>query len=327
MKINYSVVIRTIGNAGEKYKCLLKSIENLYPRPNEIIVVLPKGYDIPNERIGSGLKETFIFSKKGMVEQRLTGIEASSSEYLLVCDDDVSFDSDFVQKLYKPLKQGIARISAGPLLSFLPEKGIKSLYNSISFGAIQTVFNKDKYCHILKSSGWSYNRNINIDEECYYVSESLPWTCFFAEKKALEEINLREEIWLDKNGYASMDDQTMFYKAYLKNIKTVVVSNAIYQHLDAKTSTKNKSDNIILSTSFNRVVFWHRFILTRKKNVFYRLICLISFLYYVLMKQIYLSIKSFKNEQNKHQNEVYRRGLKEGIKYLKSEEYKKLEEI
>lgn len=327
MKINYSVVIRTIGNAGEKYKSLLKSIENLYPRPNEIIVVLPKGYDIPKERIGNGLKETFIFSKKGMVEQRLTGIEASTSEYLLVCDDDVSFDSDFVQKLYKPLKKGIARISAGPLLSFLPQKGIRSLYNSISTGAIQTIFNKDKYCHILKSSGWSYNRNINVNEECYYISESLPWTCFFAEKKALEEIDLREEIWLDKNGYASMDDQTMFYKAYLKGINTVVVSNAIYEHLDAKTSTKDKSDSVIFSTSFNRIVFWHRFILTRKNNIFYRLSCIISFIYYMLFTQIYLFIKAFNNKQKKYKNKIYRQGLLEGIKYLKSEEYKGLKKI
>ena len=99
MQINYSVVIRTIGKAGDKYKALLNSIEKLNPSPIEIIVVIPEGYSLPKERIGNGLKEKFIFSKKGMVEQRLRGIGEAKGEYLLICDDDISFDSDFVCKL------------------------------------------------------------------------------------------------------------------------------------------------------------------------------------------------------------------------------------
>ena len=168
MDINYSVVIRTIGKAGDKYKSLLKSVENLIPRPVEVIVVIPKGYSIPNERIGNGLKEKFIFSDKGMVEQRIRGIEESIGKYLLVCDDDISFDSDFVCRLYEPIEIGICRISSGPLLSFFPSKGLKSLYNTISSGAVETLFNKDKYVHILKSSGWSYNRNIDQEQKIFY---------------------------------------------------------------------------------------------------------------------------------------------------------------
>ena len=37
MQINYSVVIRTIGKAGDKYKALLNSIEKLNPSPIEDI--------------------------------------------------------------------------------------------------------------------------------------------------------------------------------------------------------------------------------------------------------------------------------------------------
>ena len=117
MEINYSVVIRTIGKAGEKYQKLLTSIERLEPKPIEVIVVLPEGYALPKERIGSGLEETFIYCKKGMVEQRLVGIENAKGEYLFVCDDDVMFDKDFIQMLYKPLNKGIAKISAAPYTS------------------------------------------------------------------------------------------------------------------------------------------------------------------------------------------------------------------
>ena len=328
MQINYSVVIRTIGKAGDKYKALLNSIENLNPRPMEIIVVIPEGYSLPKERIGNGLKEKFIFSKKGMVEQRLRGIEEAKGEYLLICDDDISFDSDFVCRLYEPIQKNICKMSAGPLLSFFPPKGIRGLYNNISSGAVETIFNKDKYVHILKSSGWSYNRNINLDKKVYYYTESLPWTCFFAEKKALEDINLREEVvWLDKHGYASLDDQTMFYKAHLKGIETVVVSDAIYEHLDARTSTKGVRDNVAYSKGFNRIVFWHRFIFMQQKNIVSRSISSIGFHYYMLCTKIYSFLKGIKSEQQRAQNKIFNSGIKDGRRYIKDLEYKSLEKI
>ena len=122
MQINYSVVIRTIGKAGDKYKALLNSIEKLNPSPIEIIVVIPEGYSLPKERIGNGLKEKFIFSKRGMVEQRLRGIEEAKGEYLLICDDDISFDSDFVCKLYEPIQKIYAKCQQDHYyLSFHPK--------------------------------------------------------------------------------------------------------------------------------------------------------------------------------------------------------------
>ena len=45
--IDYAIVIRTIGKAGEKYLKLLESIKKLVPQPQEIIVVLPEGYGKP----------------------------------------------------------------------------------------------------------------------------------------------------------------------------------------------------------------------------------------------------------------------------------------
>lgn len=329
MQINYSIVIRTIGKAGKKYKKLLTSIENLIPRPIEIIVVIPEGYELPKERIGKGLEERFIYCKKGMVEQRLIGIENAKGEYLLVCDDDVAFDKYFVQKLYKPIEKGIAKISAGPLLSFLPQPGIRVIYNNISSKAVETVFNKNKYVHILKSSGWSYNRNIDIKKERYYETESIPWTCFFAEKKALDSLEFREEIWLDKYGYASMDDQTMFYKAYLMGIKSVVVSNAEYEHLDAKTSrieNKKIPDRVFFSHGFNRFIFWHRFIYCTGGNI-NKILSIVSFIYYILFGTIYLLLKGIKDREFIKRNKLIFKGYREAISYINGYEYKALKKI
>ena len=62
--MEYSVVIRTLGSGGLKYRALLESIKRQTIKPKEVIVVLPEGSQLPEERLGY---ETFYFSKKGML--------------------------------------------------------------------------------------------------------------------------------------------------------------------------------------------------------------------------------------------------------------------
>ena len=62
-KFTYSIAIRTLGTAGEKYKKLLDSIVKLSIQPEKIIVVLPEGYAPPEYRLGA---EEFVYSQKGM---------------------------------------------------------------------------------------------------------------------------------------------------------------------------------------------------------------------------------------------------------------------
>lgn len=315
MSIEYSIVIRTIGKAGEIYQTMLSCIERLEPQPREVIVVLPEGYDLPQEKLGF---EKFVFSPKGMVEQRIYGIERCTSEYVLVCDDDLAFPEDFVRKLHQPLEEGIAEISVGPLLSFLPPaQGLNKYVAFLSASAAFTLFNKDKYIKILRSSGWSYNRNVTAAKHRYYHTDSAAWTCFFGRTQSLININMREEQWLDRYGYASLDDQTMFYKALKLGIKTVVVPDALYEHLDAKTSVKNKQRKIEFSMGFNRVVFWHRFIYGTEKHWAAKLLDIVAFRYYLAVQSLYNCFR-----QDRERRRLYKSGIKEGRKYLKSEEYR-----
>ena len=155
--IDYSVIIRTTGNAHLKYQKLLDSISLLAPQPKEVLVVLPEGNELPEERLGW---ETFLFCPKGMVRQRLEGINACKTAYALICDDDVTFPSDFVKKLYLPIKAGIAAFSVAPLYSFLPDPGINMLADILMAKAVPMLFHRaDRYVSVLKSTGYLYNRN------------------------------------------------------------------------------------------------------------------------------------------------------------------------
>lgn len=319
--IDYSIVIRTTGNAGKKYEMLLQSINNLNLQPKEIIVVLPEGYNEPKEKIGY---EHFYYCKKGMVNQRIYGLNVCKTKYALFCDDDVSFERDFVEKLYRPIKENKSAFSAGPLVDFFPDKGIKSVVSLIIGGATPTFFCKNRYNHILRTTGYSYNRNLKNKE--YFYTDSLPWTCFFADVSAMKDINMESEMWLDKNGYAALDDQTMFYKAILRGYKTLVVKDALYKHNDAKTSFK-ENDKVLYCSAFNRTVFWHRFIYLNQKNPILKIWAIICFKYMKTMMKIFNYIQMKRGKIDFHSFHGLMDGFKDGSNYLSSDEYLNLPKI
>lgn len=317
MDIDYSVIIRTTGKAGEKYRELLRSIEALEPKPQEVIVVLPEGYALPEDRLGW---ETFYFCPKGMVIQRLHGIAQCKTPYALICDDDVRFGSDFVRKLHEPLAEGIGGLSIAPLYSFLPQKGVRAVVDAVLGGGVPTVFHRDRYCSVLRTTGYSYNRKLNVNKK-YYETQSAAWTCFYADVRSLRAIDFEvEQMWLDRHGYSALDDQAMFYKAWLRGVKTIVVADAFYEHLDARTSTRECREPVIFSRIFNRIVFWHRYIYLQEINLLGKFLARICFSYYQAINGIYAVLR----RSSANEKEIRIRARKEAKAYLLSDIYQNL---
>lgn len=319
MEIDYSVIIRTTGEAKEKYNTLLKAVANLDPKPREVIVVLPEGKQIPEIQIGN---ETFEFCKKGMVIQRMTGIHRCRTQYALICDDDVSFESDFVQKLYLPLANHMGEFSVGPLYSFLPHSGVHSILCTLIASAVPTLFHQDRYISILRTTGFSYNRHLKPQNT--YTTQSAAWTCFFAKVESLNNIEMESEYWLDSHGYSALDDQTMFYKAWLRGMKTVVVPEAVYNHLDAKTSTRNNKPAMLYSVSFNRIVFWHRFIYSMQKNFLLKIWSIVCIKYRQMFAWIFDGIAVIRKKMDYKDWKTSRKGTYDAWKFIKSPEYLQL---
>ena len=99
---DYSVTIRTLGTAEDKYQRTLDSIATQSIQPKEVIIVLANGYECPKEQLGY---ERFVFVDKGMVNQRVACFDESSSEYTLALDDDVEFSSNFVASLFDTMEK------------------------------------------------------------------------------------------------------------------------------------------------------------------------------------------------------------------------------
>lgn len=324
MTFEYSVIIRTIGKAGEKYQNLLNSIAALVPQPKEVIVVLPEGYEEPAEKLGW---ETFYYSQKGMVAQRMYGVAQCKTPYALILDDDISFGPDFVQKLHEPIALGVAELSSGPLYSFLPEKGIRAAVNTLSGAASPTIFHKDRYVSVLRTAGYSYNRHLRPEKKRFYQSQSLAGTCFYADVSKLRSIGFEKESWVDANGYSAYEDQTMFYKAWLRGIRTVVVADAYYVHQDAKTSTRNNKPIVTRCLIINRIIFWHRFIYCIEKTPFAKAWARLAFVYRMAWLRVWAYIDLARGRNTNDDVTFILQACKDGWAYTKSAAYLSLPDV
>ena len=307
----YSVVIRTVGTAGGKYLRTLESIDNLNIKPQEVIVVLPEGYNLPTERLGY---EQFVFSKKGMLQQRVYGAMQARCEYILFLDDDVCFEASFIEKMSKPILEGKCNATVPPQFDMLPPKhGLKKIIPILSLTSMPTVFNRDKYVKILRSGGWSYNRfNDNAPE--YLYTKSPAGIGFLTEKQAFLNIRFEEEKWLEDTKYSWPDDQVMFYKYILYGYKVICVTNAEFTHLDAGSKSENRANDAAYAIGRNRLIFWYKLIYNKQNRLTGRIISKLMYNYSYIMQKLFYIIRNKPSEYKQ-----FKAGHEAGVEYIKGQ--------
>lgn len=323
---SYSIAIRTLGRAGEKYRKLLHSISNSELQPDKVVVVLPKGYAAPEDRLGT---ELFVYCPKSMIGQRIEALQYIDSEYTLFLDDDIEFDPDFIGKLLKPLESGQYDCSTGPLFSFFPQSTAGIIAGTLTGSVCVSLFQRNMYVKILRSGGWSYH-TFDTSKERYYPTESFAWTCFAIKTNVMRFLCMEDEkIWLERFGYACGDDRVMAYKLIRSGYRACIVSNAEYVHNDAKTSTaKEEMDRYLpkFCMYYMHTVFWHRFIQTPDKKRIDRILNRICFFYWNFSMRLYLGLKSIL-EKDSVERKAFSAGVMEGKNYIKTAEYAQLPAI
>ena len=319
----YSIAIRTLGRAGEKYQKLLDSIKKSSIQPQKVIVVLPEGFDPPAERLGD---EQFVYCPKSMIGQRIEALKYIDTEYTLFLDDDIAFDERFVQKLLEPLDEGLYDCSTGPLFSFFPQSVAGKIAGALTASVSLSFLHRDMYVKILRSGGWSYH-TFDTAHKRYYPTESFAWTCFMIRTRVMRELRMEDEkVWLERFGYACGDDRVMAYKLVRLGYKACIVANALYTHHDARTSTsaqEMRNTTPIFCMYYMHVVFWNRFIQNMEKNMFYRMINRVCFSYWQLAMLGYHVLKGIKPE-GRPRFGAFIHGIREGKRYVRSEEYQTL---
>lgn len=255
--LSYSIYIRTLGKGGEKYHRLLQSIDKQTIKPEEVVVVLPKGYNPPQERLGY---ERFEYSEKGMVRQRIYSINKAETPYILLLDDDVEFEPKYVEKIYNTMINAKAKCCI-PIMnddSLHPSFLRRIIESFIGICSYKNAYD-DFYIKINRCGGLILNNELK--EDIQYYSQSGHGSNCFAETQTLKNIHFEDELWLEESGYPLPEDQVMFYKIYKSGYKIAVCKDTYFRHLNAASTNDGKRYiKMVKSKAGNYLIFWYKFI-------------------------------------------------------------------
>lgn len=277
---SYSIVIRTLGNTGEKYQQMLQAIERQTVKPEEIVVVIPEGYPLDH----SLDNEHIIRSAKGMVTQRAVGIAEAKSDYLLVLDDDLDFPPNFAELLYAHLQArnldcvltiGRGNTTDCTVIQKTSSKNkLKQMAKKLHLAFTGQAFysnSTSQWFDTIASTG-GHRTYVNCEEG---LCQTGAFACFFIKTDKAKNVHFEEEVWLEQgslSSYAAYDDAVFFYKLYLQGGKIAYTHSTDYIHLDAaaghQAKTRIESKRIRLYTiARNRTIFWYRHIWSNKRSL------------------------------------------------------------
>ena len=313
--MDYSVVIRTLGKSGEMFAKTIHSLQLQSIKPKQVVVYIAEGYPLPKERTSY---EKYVRVPKGMVSQRALSYEEIDSEYVLFLDDDVFLPEDAVEKLYNYLMAHNADVIAPDVFDHIHRSSLTKLKMALIGKSYARGDDRIWGYKALRNGGYSYNAHPSLD---VYVSQLNAGPCFFCSKSTFISIRFEDEVWLDETHYALPEDQVMFYKFYKCGYKVLTAFNTGIIHLDAGSTINTTSDRackVSYSESRNKLIYWHRY-LYLPDSWCYKIVDLISLIITNIVRLSLMLIKFKWAEASSWIN-----GLRDGIRYIKSEEYKHL---
>lgn len=311
--MDYTAVIRTLGTAGEKYQQLLDSLKSQTIPPKDIIVYIADGYHLPKETIGS---EHYVYVKKGMVAQRALVYDEVVTDYVLFLDDDLSFPPDTVETMFRLLKKENADVISPDIFPNALRSRKSEIMMTIS-GRMRARYNDCVWGYkVMRTGGYSYNRN---PQKEVYLSQTNAGACFLCRKVDFLKIHFDEELWMDKMIYALGEDQVMYYKMYLNELKLLTWYGHQFKHLDAgENLTKEKEQMRLYGDLYFKNVFWHRFIYSPERCVLLKIWSVACIIYYLTFT---LAISIFKLRIRILT--IKFKAIRDSWQFIRSDEYKK----
>ena len=314
--MEYTVVIRTLGKAGEKYQTMLESLKVQTIPPQNIFVYIAEGYPIPKETID---EERYIYVKKGMVAQRALPYSEVETEYILFLDDDLAFPPNTVEDMYKALINCHGDVISPDIFPNATRSLKSELMMTISGRMRARRCDKTWGYKVMRNGGYSYNKH----PQEVMSSQTNAGACFLCRKEDFLRLHFEDELWLDSTSYPLGEDQVMYYKMYLKGMKILTWYKNGFVHLDAGGNTSPEKEQKLIYSDFRfKTIFWHRFIWQCEKGLLLKIWSILCIGYAFGFA---LGISILKGEWKIFQ--LKRDAIKDGIAFIHSESYKKLPRV
>lgn len=250
--LTYSIAIRTLGTAGEKFREELLSITRQTIQPERVMVYIAEGYPRPSYTIG---REEYVWVKKGMMAQRILPYDEITSDCILMLDDDVRLANDSAERLL----QAMAENNADCVGADTFKNHEMSLAGKAYAAVTNLVFphcSKVWAFKIHRNGSFSYN---NHPDKSFYLSQSCAGPASIWRKTMIATLHLEDELWIDRLGFAYGDDALLFNKVYKNGYRLGVLYNSGIENLDAGTSSnsfKKGNKRMYVRTLANFAIWW-----------------------------------------------------------------------
>lgn len=327
-KPSYSIIIRTLGKAGTMYRTTLDCIASQTLQPEEILIVIPHGYEPPKETLGY---ERIVYSPKGMLSQNITGMKEAKGEWLLLLDDDMKFSHNFVEELFKTVERAQADVAI-PIVTDIKGQTVlspKSFGENLAGFIMGVCFHSNKQSEYLlrcyRTSGFIVQARPDSKD---YLSQTGAGACRLLRKEAAQNMHFEEELYLEKEKYPSYEDQVFFYKLYKMGYRIAVNKDVLFLHLDAMSSrTGEKQLLVAYAHAKEAIIFWHRFIYLPENKLYLRLWSILCIWWRIQNTLLITGLKSIATPTNFHKLKYYLKAYRDAFVFIKSKEYRSIPRI
>ncbi len=250
--VTYSIAIRTLGRAGEKFRIELESIAAQTVQPEKVIVYIAEGYPRPEITVG---KEEYVWVKKGMVAQRAIRYDEISSDCVLLLDDDVRLAPDSVEKLLMALEENDLDCVGADVFKNQEMPIAVKLKAAVS-NWVFPHYDKRWAFKMHRTGAFSYNKN---PESRCYMSQSCGGPTMLWRKTALLGTHLEDEMWMDNLSFSYGDDALISYKLFMNGGRLGVLYGSGVDNLDAgsfSSAFKKSPDRIHVIAKANLMIWW-----------------------------------------------------------------------
>ncbi len=270
---SYSIAIRTLGTAGDKFRKELESVRSQIVQPERVIVYIAEGYTRPDFTVGD---EEYVWVKKGMMAQRIIPYDEIKSPCVLMMDDDVLLAPDSAERMLKALIENDADCVGADVF-----QNHKMGFGKKVFAAITNMvfphWSRTWAFKIHRNGSFSYN---NCPSKSFYWSQSCGGPAMMWRKEAYERIHLEDEKWLDSLGFAYGDDALETYKLYRNGGRLGVLYDSGIQNLDAGTSStafRKSPERIYIRTKASFMIWWRSIYRNGKDTAWSRFLAAAAF--------------------------------------------------
>lgn len=270
---SYSIAIRTLGTAGEKFRRELESIRLQTVQPERVMVYIAEGYARPEFTVG---REEYVWVKKGMVAQRALPYDEIESDCILMLDDDVLLSPDSAERMLKALEENDADCVGADVFQNHKMRFRKKIYAALTNMVFPHWSGKWAF-RIHRNGSFSYN---NHPSKSFYWSQSCGGPAMLWRKNALTRVHLKDEKWLDALGFAYGDDALETYKLCCNGGQLGMLYDSGIENLDAGSSSaafKKSPERIYVRTKASFMIWWRSIYRNGKDTAWSRALAAIAF--------------------------------------------------